>query len=67
MTEENQKKLYENFKKEAEENNSPIVKEKCRIAAADILKSFPDFEKTEPVKPETAAEKKAREKAAKEE
>lgn len=60
---ENQKILYENFKKEAEINEDPIVREKCKKAAADILKSFPDFEKKSEETPETKKEEAARLKA----
>ena len=41
---ENQKKLYDNFVKEAETHISPIIRERCKNAAAEILKSYPDFE-----------------------
>ena len=49
---ENQKILYENFKKQAEIHKDPIVREKCKKAAAEILKSFPDFGKKAEEKPE---------------
>lgn len=45
--EANQKILYENFKKEAEIHKSPVIRERCKKAAAEILKSFPQFEKKE--------------------
>ena len=45
--EANQKILYDNFKKESETNKLPIIREKCKKAAAEILKSFPQFEKKE--------------------
>ncbi len=66
MTEKNQKILYDDFMKNAKEGKTDIQRKYCKEAAADILKSFPQFKKP---KSETAAEKKAREKteAAKEE
>ena len=42
---ENQKILYDNFKKESETHKDPIIRKRCEKAAAEILKSFPDFEK----------------------
>ena len=43
--ETNQKILYENFKKEAVEHKVSVIRERCRKAAEEILKSFPHFEK----------------------
>ena len=60
MTEANQKKLYEDFKKNAVEGKTAIQREHCKIEAAIILKSFPQFEVKE--KPKTAAQIKAEEK-----
>lgn len=45
MTKANQKILYLNFKKEAEVNKDPTIRVKCKKAAAEILKSFPEFKK----------------------
>ena len=62
----NQKKLYENFKKEAEIHKDPLIRERCKKAAAEILKSFSDFEKKAeeiPEKPETKKERATRLKA----
>ena len=50
--EANQKILYENFIKEAEIHKNPVIRERCKKAAADILKSFPQFAKKEKVKEE---------------
>ena len=51
--EANQKILYDNFKKEAKEHKVPAIRERCKKAAEEILKSFPHFEKKvkEEVKP----------------
>ena len=46
---DNQKILYDNFKKEAETHLSPVIRERCKNAAEEILKSYPDFEVKEKV------------------
>lgn len=48
--EANQKILYEDFKKGAVEGKDNIIRERCKLAAKAILKSFPQFEKKEEVK-----------------
>ncbi len=62
MTKENQKILYDNFKRLSVEGSTDIQRKHNKEYAADILKSFPDFEKKSE-KPETAKEKAEREKA----
>lgn len=54
MTKENQKILYDHYKAIADNKKKkngvdykPIIRENCAKYAADILKSFPDFEKKE--------------------
>ena len=44
MTEENQKKLYLNFKKLSKEGKDSKQRTECGKYAAEILKSFPQFE-----------------------
>ncbi len=44
MTEANQKKLYEDFKKNSVEGKTDIQRKHCKEEAAIILKSFPQFE-----------------------
>ena len=44
MTKENQKILYDDFVKNAVEGKTDIQRENCKKEAAEILKSFPDFE-----------------------
>ena len=44
MTEENQKKLYLNFKKLSKEGATPKQRTECGKYAEEILKSFPQFE-----------------------
>ena len=55
--EANQKILYEHFKKVSVEHESDILRKRAKKAAAEILKSFPHFEKKE-VKPEVKPEEK---------
>lgn len=43
--EENQRKLYNHFKKLSVEGKTDAQREKCAGYAAEILKSFPQFEK----------------------
>ncbi len=45
MTEENQKKLYENFKKLSVEGKDTKQRTECARYAKQILDSFPQFEK----------------------
>lgn len=45
MTKENQKILYEHFKKLSVEGNDNLTRERAKKAAEEILKSFPEFEK----------------------
>ena len=58
MTEINQKKLYENFKRLSKEGKDNKQRTECGKYAAEILKSFPQFEVKEkpksekPIKPE---------------
>ena len=47
MTEENQKKLYLNFKKLSEIGDTPKQRTECGKYAKEILDSFPQFEKKE--------------------
>ncbi len=47
MTEENQKKLYLNFKKLSVEGKDNKQRTECARYAAEILKSFPQFETKE--------------------
>ena len=49
MTKENQKILYENFKRLSVEGDTDIKRKHCKEYAAEILKSFPEFEKKEEV------------------
>ena len=52
MTEANQKILYENFKVFSEKGKTEKIRNDCKKAAAQILESFPHFEKVkEEVKP----------------
>ncbi len=51
MTEENQKKLYENFKKLSVEGVDEKQRTECKKYAKQILDSFPDFEKKVKEKP----------------
>jgi len=60
--EANQKILYENFKKEAVEHKVPVIRERCKKAAAEILKSYPQFEKKVEVKKETISKEVKRKK-----
>ncbi len=53
MTEENQKKLYENFKKLSVEGVDDKQRTECGKYAAEILKSFPQFEVKEKVEKKT--------------
>ena len=48
--EENQRKLYNHFKKLSVEGKTDAQREKCAGYAAEILKSFPQFEKKVEVK-----------------
>jgi len=54
----NQKRLYEDFKKNAVEGKDGIIRERCKKAAAEILKSYPEFEKKEAPKKETKSTEK---------
>lgn len=47
--EANQKILYENFKKVAVDGKTQKLRDDCEKAAAEILKSFPQFEVKEKV------------------
>ena len=60
MTKENQKILYENFKRLSVEGTTDIQRKHCKEYAAEILKSFPDFEKkgAAPKKPEAGTTSK---------
>ena len=54
MTEENQKKLYLNFKRLSVEGKDSKQRTECGKYAAEILKSFPQFEaKEKPVEKKT--------------
>ena len=44
MTEENQKKLYEHYKKLSVEGETPKQRTECGRYAKEILNSFPQFE-----------------------
>jgi len=56
--EANQKILYDNFKKEAKEHKVPAIRERCKKAAEEILKSFPHFEvKEKPISKEVKEKK----------
>ncbi len=58
MTEENQKKLYLNFKRLSKEGVNDKQRKECGRYAKEILKSFPQFEKKE----ETKSTEKVKEK-----
>ncbi len=45
MTKENQKILYEHFVKLSTEHDDDLVRKNSKNRAAEILKSFPEFEK----------------------
>ena len=62
MTKENQKVMYEHFKKLSVEGKTDIQRKHCKGYAADILKSFPDFEKVPEEKKESAPEKETKSK-----
>ena len=62
MTEKNQKKLYENFKRLSKEGKDEKQRTECGKYAAEILKSFPQFEKKEEVKKEINSKEKVKEK-----
>lgn len=65
MTEENQKKLYERFKKLSVDGKDDIQREHAKEYAAQILKSYPKFEtKTEThiIKAELKPKPKSKEK-----
>jgi len=61
MTKENQKKLYEHFKKLSEQGHS-LIHLNAKKHAEEILKSFPEFEvsKKEEVKKEVKKNDKRR-------
>ena len=62
MSKENQKKLYENFKKLSEEGKTEKQRVECGKYADEILQSYPEFEKiekeTKPVEKKEVKEKK---------
>ena len=58
--EANQKILYKHFKKQAVEHKLPGVRAKCKKAAEEILKSFPQFEKKEEEKKTISKEVKGK-------
>ena len=58
----NQKILYDGFKKESVEGKSSIIRERCKKAAEEILKSFPDFEKKVEEKKTDSIKKEVKEK-----
>jgi len=50
MSKTEQKRLYEHYKKLSKDGNTSIQRENAKKNGAEILKSFPEFEK--PVKVE---------------
>ncbi len=53
---ENQKIMYDNFLRLSTEGKTDIQRKNCKGYAAEILKSFPDFEKGAPAKPAAPVE-----------
>jgi len=62
MTEKNQKKLYLNFKRLSVEGKTPKQREECGKYAAEILKSFPQFEVKVKTKPKEVVKPNSKEK-----